>query len=47
MYYGYRYNGQDIPIHDPDAIRHILEKLAGTIYLAEYDWAGDDHAYFE
>ncbi len=47
LYAGYRYNGQDIPIHDPDAIRHILEKLAGTSDLSEYDWAGDDHAYFE
>lgn len=47
LYYGYRYNGQDLPLHDPDAARHVLEKLSGTTNLEDYDWAAQNWAYFE
>ena len=47
LYYGYRYNGQNLPLHDPDEPRHVLEILAGTRSLEEYDWTGQDWAYFE
>lgn len=47
LYYGYRYNGQDLPLHDPDEARHVLETLSGTTNLEEYDWAAQDWAYFE
>jgi len=47
LYQGYHYNGQDLPLHDPDEARHVLETLSGTTELAEYDWAAQDWAYFE
>ena len=46
LYYGYRYNGDDIPIPDAYA-RHILENLASHTPIEEYDWAGDNNTYFE
>lgn len=46
MYYGYRYNGDDIPIM-PDAARHILETLAGSRDLKDYDWAAQNWVYCE
>lgn len=46
LYYGYRYNGQNLPIPD-DAARHVLEKLSGTNNFEDYDWAAQDWAYFE
>jgi hypothetical protein len=44
---GYRYNGQDLPLHDPRAPRHVLEELSGTEDLSEFDWPAVNWAYFE
>lgn len=47
MYYGYRYNGDDIPIPDASA-KHILGNLLGAGASAEdTDWAALGWAYFE
>jgi hypothetical protein len=47
MYYGYRYNGQDIPIGDY-AAEHILKNLSGKgNNWKEYDWAAQDWVYAE
>jgi hypothetical protein len=47
LYQGYHYNGQSLPLHDPDEARHVLETLSGTSNLEEYDWAAQDWADFE
>jgi len=47
LYSGYHYNGQALPLHDPDEPRHVLETLSGTDGLASYDWAAQDWTYFE
>jgi hypothetical protein len=45
--YGPRYNGQDIPLDDPGAPRHILQTMSRTRDLSEFDWSAVDWAYFE
>jgi hypothetical protein len=47
LYAAYHYNGDSLPLHDHDAPRYVLESIAGTRDLAEYDWAAADWAYFE
>jgi len=47
LYAGYHYNGQSLPLHDPDEARHVLEKLSGTDSLEEYDWVAQNWTYFE
>lgn len=44
LYYGYRYNGQDIPISEERA-QHILENIGGDV--DEYDWEAQDWVYVE
>jgi hypothetical protein len=44
---GHRYNGQDLPLHDARAPRHVLEELSGTKDLQGVEWADSPWAYFE
>lgn len=46
LYYGYRYNGQDLPISDK-AARHVLEKLGDSGRdLSATDWTAYDWTSF-
>lgn len=43
---GYHFAGQPLPISD-QAVRHVLETLADTSELAEFDWTAQTWTEFE
>lgn len=46
LYSGNKYNGQDLPISD-EAARHVLEKLARSRDIEDFEWAEYESNNFE